>query len=104
MSKTFKELTDKMSTEAKVISNRKTEEMLEKMNDAVLKYITNQINAQAEYPDKWILFNGVAVKIVDTMWDLSILLYPDYKCQGTVSEALYHIEQGTLMYFLTASS
>lgn len=77
------------------------------MEEAVLKYITNQIKKQSDCPEHWVLFNGAMVKIVETVWDIGmggrcIQLYPEYNCQGTVSEALYHIEEGTLLYFLTA--
>lgn len=69
------------------------------MQDAVLSYIANQIKAQSDYPDKWVCFNGAVVLIVDSCQSVS----ENYKIQGTVSEALYHIEEGTLLYFLTAT-
>ena len=69
------------------------------MENAVLSYIANQIKYQSDYPDKWVYFNGAVVVIVDSLSNVS----DDYKCQGTVSEALYHIENDTLLYFLTAT-
>lgn len=69
------------------------------MQDAVLVYVANQIKKQSGYPDKWVCWNGAVVKIVDNLEAVS----SDYLCQGTVSEALYHIEKDTLLYFLTAT-
>ena len=96
------------SDKGEIIFNfSKVEIMTEQFHNAAIEYITQQILLEKDNPNKWVLFNGAVVKIVDTGWDCSgekpRLLYPDYHNQGTVSDALYHIEQGTLMYFLTAT-
>lgn len=69
------------------------------MQNTVLVYVANQINKQSDYPDKWVCWNGAVVKIVDSLEDVP----SDYSCQGTVAEALYYIEEGTLLYFLIAT-
>lgn len=69
------------------------------MQDAVLVYVANQIKKQSDYPDKWVCWNGAVVKILDSLEAVP----SGYLCQGTVSEALYHIEEDTLLYFLTAT-
>ena len=78
------------------------------ITDAVLNYISNQILLQSSFPDKWVIWNGAIIKIVDTLWikddNKFYLKYPDFKCQGTILEALHAIENNNLLKFLTTNS
>lgn len=68
------------------------------MQDSVISYIANQIKNYKGSSDDWVFFNGAVVLIKETWSSIP----EGYTCQGTVSEALYHIEENSLLYFLTA--